>query len=448
MRSELIEGMVADIEHLKSQVAKLETLEGDVSGSGTAGRLAEWATSTTLQASTLAKTGAGVLTLSAAGAYTTTIPATGTVALLDYANAPVTGFGIGIAPTASTYFHVSYANNTTAGTLSAAKILMLHTPGGASSAAAVGLFIYAEGTGNQNITGGIVGLFGQAVYSGSATLATIYGLSYGVNVSVGIATIASGIDIYVNKSSGTIGTATGINIQSITSGTTNYSIKTGLGTAQFGDTTRIIDNTTSAIGVGGKLEFYGAYTGTSTTIAAKINAAKSNGVAGEWGFDLAFHTRLNGSGAVSERMRIYGDGMLVINDLGVNTADVRMEGNSLAYMFFIDATAATENIALLTTAAPNWQTMDRGLFIGDSSTAPTGNPAAGGFLYVVAGALTWRGSGGTVTTMGPAEPHCPRCGRDYVLQWENDKWEKLAICMHCLSKTMERLGVEREEFLC
>jgi len=50
-------------------------------GTGTAGRLAEWATASTLQASTLAKTGAGVLTLSAAGAYTLTVPATGTSAL-------------------------------------------------------------------------------------------------------------------------------------------------------------------------------------------------------------------------------------------------------------------------------------------------------------------------------------------------------------------------------
>lgn len=51
-------------------------------GTGTAGRVAEWVTdSNTLQASTLAKTGAGVLTLSAGGAYTLTVPATGTATL-------------------------------------------------------------------------------------------------------------------------------------------------------------------------------------------------------------------------------------------------------------------------------------------------------------------------------------------------------------------------------
>ncbi len=40
--------------------------------------------------------------------------------------------------------------------------------------------------------------------------------------------------------------------------------------------------------------------------------------------------------------------------------------------------------------------------IPDAATAPTTNPAAGGVLYSVAGALTWRGSSGTVTTIAPA----------------------------------------------
>lgn len=56
-------------------------------GTGTAGRIAEWVTdANTVQASTLAKTGAGVLTLSAAANYTLTVPATGTAALLATAN--------------------------------------------------------------------------------------------------------------------------------------------------------------------------------------------------------------------------------------------------------------------------------------------------------------------------------------------------------------------------
>lgn len=92
---------------------------------------------------------------------------------------------------------------------------------------------------------------------------------------------------------------------------------------------------------------------------------------------------------------------MVINESG-GDFDSRIEGDSLTHMIFTDASAATENIALLAAAAPNWQAMDRGVFIGDATTVPTGNPASGGFLYVEAGALKYRGSSGTVTTVGPA----------------------------------------------
>lgn len=94
-------------------------------------------------------------------------------------------------------------------------------------------------------------------------------------------------------------------------------------------------------------------------------------------------------------------GGLVVNDLG-NDADSRFEGDTLPYMLFLDASAATENIALLAGSAPNWQSMDRGLFIGNASTVPTGNPTSGGFLYVESGALKYRGSSGTITTLGAA----------------------------------------------
>ncbi len=40
--------------------------------------------------------------------------------------------------------------------------------------------------------------------------------------------------------------------------------------------------------------------------------------------------------------------------------------------------------------------------IANRTVAPTANPAGGGVLYAEAGALKWRGSGGTVTTIAPA----------------------------------------------
>ena len=42
------------------------------------------------------------------------------------------------------------------------------------------------------------------------------------------------------------------------------------------------------------------------------------------------------------------------------------------------------------------------IFIGNASVAPTSNPAGGGILYTSAGALKYRGSAGTITTIAPA----------------------------------------------
>jgi hypothetical protein len=95
------------------------------------------------------------------------------------------------------------------------------------------------------------------------------------------------------------------------------------------------------------------------------------------------------------------DSGLVVNESAADV-DTRIEGDSLTHMFFVDASAATENIALLAGSAPNWQSMDRGLFIGNSTTIPAGNPTGRGFLYVENGALRWRGSSGNVTQIAPA----------------------------------------------
>lgn len=96
-----------------------------------------------------------------------------------------------------------------------------------------------------------------------------------------------------------------------------------------------------------------------------------------------------------------GTGEVAFND-GQADCDFRIEGDSISHLFFTDATATTENIAVFAAAAPNWQSMDRGFFVGDTSAAPSGNPSSGGFLYSESGALKWRGSSGTVTVLAPA----------------------------------------------
>ena len=103
----------------------------------------------------------------------------------------------------------------------------------------------------------------------------------------------------------------------------------------------------------------------------------------------------------TERITISNTGLVTINETGAD-ADFRVEGDTLTHMIFTDASSATENIALLASGAPNWQSMDGGIFIGNASAVPSGNPSSGGFLYVESGALKFRGSSGTVTTIAAA----------------------------------------------
>lgn len=71
--------------------------------------------------------------------------------------------------------------------------------------------------------------------------------------------------------------------------------------------------------------------------------------------------------------------------------------------------------------------------IDNATTDPTTNATGGGIIYASSGALKYRGSSGTVTTMGAAEPHCPRCGTDVgVSECRNDMFgEHLIHCHAC-----------------
>lgn len=94
-------------------------------------------------------------------------------------------------------------------------------------------------------------------------------------------------------------------------------------------------------------------------------------------------------------------GSAIFNEDGGDN-DFRVEGDTMTHMIFLEGNAASENIALLAASLPNWQSMDRGIFIGNSTTVPTGAPSGGGFLYVESGALKYRGSSGNITVLGIA----------------------------------------------
>lgn len=128
-----------------------------------------------------------------------------------------------------------------------------------------------------------------------------------------------------------------------------------------------------------------------------------------------------------------GVGNVIVNENG-NNVDFRVESDQLQRAIWVDA--SEENLAFVVDAAPAWQSMEGGIFIGNASVVPTGNPTGGGYMYAEAGAGKWRGSSGTITTFGPAEPHCPECGSDFGLEYESKKYGYLAVCLSCLTNEL------------
>lgn len=84
------------------------------------------------------------------------------------------------------------------------------------------------------------------------------------------------------------------------------------------------------------------------------------------------------------------------------------------------------------------------LYVGNAGTNPSTNPSNGALMFADSGALKARGSGGTTATLCAADPHCPECGRDFVLEWTNDAFGALTICAFCLTEGMTKGVMKRE----
>lgn len=114
--------------------------------------------------------------------------------------------------------------------------------------------------------------------------------------------------------------------------------------------------------------------------------------------------RINGS--ISQ---IYASDALMMQITGSSVADWRPTAevdfehrHAGQPIFGFDAAAGVRNLAIFSDPSVSFQSGNRIMFITNRTTAPTGNPTGGGYLYAGAGAGIWRGSGGTITTFGPA----------------------------------------------
>lgn len=121
---------------------------------------------------------------------------------------------------------------------------------------------------------------------------------------------------------------------------------------------------TPSAGIGASMQFEIETAPGNNEVGASIEAVAQDVTAASEDFDLVFKTM--GAGATAtEKMRIGSDGTLSIG-------------------------------------APGFPSGQRVIFIANALAAPTSNPSGGGILYVEAGALKYRGSSGTVTTIANA----------------------------------------------
>ncbi len=119
-------------------------------------------------------------------------------------------------------------------------------------------------------------------------------------------------------------------------------------------------------------------------------------------------------------------------------------GNGL----FVYRTGSATNVGIGTASSSHGEAGDQSgaLYIANLGGS-IGTPSGGGFLWVSTGQLKYRGPSGTVTIVGAADPHCKKCGRDFMHEWENAyNDEHLNVCMPCLLDSMASLGIDVDSF--
>ena len=226
--------------------------------------------------------------------------------------------------------------------------------GGVTSAAMVGVI---------NTTAADVGLFVRGAASQTGNLLELQN-----SASTALAVVNSAGQLTVGNATGTFGTINAISTAGVQISVEQYSSNTAA-PGIFGRKARGSVGSPSAISADDQLlalngRGYGATAFGTTTVAAIIMAAAEAFTDTAQGTYMIFRTTPTGSTTQAERMRLDAVGNLL---LGVSTAAA--------------TSAKTINIA--------------------NGTAPTAN-IAGGILYVESGALKYRGSSGTITTLGAA----------------------------------------------
>ena len=329
---------------------------------------------------------------------------------------------IAVSSTAQYGFHMSGTNATGSANHYAMNLAFTSSP---TSNSYNSYGIVVQPTFNSSLSGvnAAFGLVVTPTFSGSGTITAHYGIYVDVGSLSGTA-LTTNYGIYVDAlAAGT--TRIGLHVAAPTGGMNNYCAyfggKVGFGVlplyaidirGDYGagnypeirlDASTVdgafISRTLDTLKIAGNINNAGTIPNSGrATAGIRIITEVSNGY-------ITFGTTGTNNAAYSERFRITKDG-----NFGFNTTSAFGSGVGV-------------------------------LAIANAGTNPSTNPGGGGVLYADAGAGKWRGSSGTVTTFGPADPHCPVCKSDFGHEWENKKYGgNLRICMKCLTDDLQKVN--------
>lgn len=153
--------------------------------------------------------------------------------------------------------------------------------------------------------------------------------------------------------------------------------------------------------------------------------------------------RVSASMAGSEAFTVHSSDALGTDVGGANLrlAAGRLTGAAVGKKLVMATARAGSSGTTLRTLTDRLE-LDRAgvLLLKNAASAPAMNPSDGHYLYAEGGALKGRGSSGTTTTIAPADPHCPRCQRDFAVEWQSEQYGRLSICVWCLTDALERFG--------
>jgi hypothetical protein len=243
----------------------------------------------------------------------------------------------------------------------------------------------------------------SAIYAQLRTQAAAFTLTAGEGIRIASATVGA---------ASSVTTMSGLYVETVSGGSTNYAIYTNGGAVRFGDALTVASGglTVSSGGfvVLGNSTLIGTLS-SITTLTGETLIGSTRVTAPVFGTTTATDVIIDRNSItmvtftatiayVNVGLTLQG-GPLVFNPSLANV-DATFSGDVRSHTLFLDA--SEDNIALCASSAPAWNSMQGGMFIANRIAAPTGNPTGGGYIYSESGALKWRGSAGTVTTIAPA----------------------------------------------